>query len=85
MTLDILYKLLWSIPIAAFAFWFFFQIAKYITRKNFNNGICKCGGKFKLMHFVICTASDGSRGYQCQQCRKTIWVGYNVDAGYTYE
>lgn len=51
-------------------------IARRKEKEDYNNGICPhCGTKLKNFDM----ASDGSRGYTCDQCNYTTWCSYNVD------
>lgn len=51
----------------------------YIEPRNFNNGYCKhCGTK--LRQFDI--DSSSSRGYTCDNCGYTTWIGYFTDKNF---
>lgn len=82
--MSILIKLAWMIPTAIIVFIIFFQSAKHVERKNFNDGVCKCGGRFKPFDLAVFIGSDGSRGYSCDKCDKTVFCSYDVDTGYRY-
>ena len=80
-----MYSLIWTIPTAIAFFIAFWQLAKHIERKNFNDGKCKCGGNFEPFDTAVFIGSDGSRGYSCDNCHKTVFCSYNVDRGYIYD
>lgn len=52
-------------------------------KKVFNNGKCKCCGKYlELFDYD----SMGGRGYVCHDCHNYIWISYNsVDKRYRSE
>lgn len=45
-------------------------------KKEWNNGKCPlCGNQYELFDMD----SQGGRGYVCRNCKKYIWISYNVD------
>lgn len=47
-------------------------IAVFYEHKEYNNGRCKCGGKWKYFD----TDSQGGDGYYCENCGKVIWISW---------
>lgn len=82
--MDTLITLSWSIPLAIFVFVLFYRLGKWMETKNFNDGNCKCGGRFKPFDVAVFYGSDGSRGYSCDKCGQSVFCSYNVDRGYQY-
>lgn len=57
----------------------FWQIGRYLERKNFNKGVCpNCGTKLRYFD----ADSQGGRGYTCDKCNYTTWCSYSVDKNY---
>ncbi len=50
-------------------------IARFLEKKDWNNGYCTCGESW---HYFD-TDSQGGRGYKCNKCHKYIWISYDVD------
>lgn len=40
--------------------------------KEFNNGKCSCGGKFREFDMT----SQGHIGWQCDRCKEYIWTSW---------
>lgn len=43
-----------------------------VSKKQWNNGKCKCGGDWKYFD----TDSQGGDGYECTNCGKVIWQSW---------
>ena len=63
------------VMIAAFSLLAFY--ARSLEKRSWNNGFCKCGGKW----IYFDTDSQGGRGYKCDvpSCQYGVWISYNVD------
>ena len=77
-------RLLWAVPLAFSSLYLLYRFAKWIEKKNFNNGKCKCGGNLRPFDARVFLGSDGSRGYSCDKCDKSVFCSYNVDKAYRY-
>ncbi len=46
-----------------------------MDKKDWNAGACPCGkGQWESFD----TDSSGATGYQCPECQRTIWIGYDL-------
>jgi hypothetical protein len=60
------------------------QFLKWRESEQFNSGVCNCGGHFKAFEKKVQASLSGTRGYQCDGCRKTVWLAYATDVDYEY-
>ena len=52
------------------------MVGYILEYRRYNGGICpKCGHALRYFD----TASDGSRGYICDECGYDAWVSYDLD------
>lgn len=61
------------------------QLLKWRESERFNSGVCNCGGHFEAFPKKVQECLPGTtRGYQCDACRRTIWLTYATDVDYEY-
>lgn len=65
------------VVVAAMVIFAIVSVGVIFEGRDWNGGVCPCENRYRWQHFDV--DSQGSTGYKCPNCGRTIWIGYPVD------